>query len=86
VHDLTIDGRADASGKSIETLERRCRAFVTANEVFGDLVELARRDAGANGAAQVLDRRSENLPSLRHELDLAIRLELNHLPSARKTR
>ena len=52
----------------------------------GDLIEITRRDAAVHRAAEVFHRRSENLPSLRHELDLAIRLELDHLPSARKTR
>src|SRR5947209_20604563 len=34
----------------------------------------------------MLDGHSEDLSTLRHQLDLPPRLELNHLPKARKTR
>src|SRR5262249_47104055 len=91
VHDLVVQRRADASGKTVQPLERRHGPVVAADELFGDRVEFTRGNPRPDGTAQRLDGRSENFSSLRHQLHFARRLELDHalsapLPSASSAR
>ena len=67
-------------GNPYKPFERGHRAVLAADELFGDVVELARRDARTNRPAQRLDRGVENLAPHRHQIDLARRLQLNHVP------
>src|SRR5689334_17709525 len=48
------------------------------NERFGHLVELPRRQSRAGFPSEHRDRGAKDLPSVRHDVDFASRLELDH--------
>ena len=83
VHDFLIDRRAQRGGKIIQPLERRAGTRMAADEVFGDAVELGRRDAGGDFALHDGQGRRHDAAGGRHRLDLARRLDRDHRPMVR---
>src|SRR3954465_7987487 len=59
---------------------------MAADEIVGDLVEVHRRHSRTHALFEQLHRFRENLAAPGHDLDFALRLDLNHFPSALRAR
>ena len=82
MHDLIVDRAADARREIVQALERRHRALVAADEILGDGIEVGRCHSRLHRVLHQPYRVGENLSAASHDLDLALRLELDHPSSA----
>src|ERR1700686_7802 len=73
MHDLFIDRSAEHTRITVITLERRSRSEL-ANQLFGGLFQVHRRNARSYDALQMVQNLADHLPAPLHLLDLFRRL------------
>jgi len=71
VDDLLVHRDARSAGESVESLERRHRSRVAANEGLDLFVEALRRDPGLHEIGEVLEETVDDRAALRDGVDLA---------------